>query len=126
VSGFIHAVGSFMVTRDSPEGWSDGGAMKYFLAQPIAIVIEDALFTALGVPDDGNPGRLRRLTGYAYVTAWWLWCFPTLKVAPLAAAHRLEGWEEDGLRASVVACKELADAYPVNLARDLWNALGLA
>ncbi|KAL7952664.1 membrane bound O-acyl transferase family domain-containing protein [Trichoderma compactum] len=126
VSGFIHAAGSYMVTRDYPEGWSDGGAMKYFLVQPVAIVLEDALYIALGVPDDGNPGLIRRLVGYAYVTAWWLWCFPTLKVAPLAAAHRLEGWEQGGLLASVVACKELADAYPANFARDLWHTLGRA
>ncbi|KAI6777788.1 uncharacterized protein J7T54_001397 [Emericellopsis cladophorae] len=124
VSGFIHAVGSYMVTRDFPEGWSDGGAMVYFLAQPAFILVEDTLFMALGVPDDGNPTLLRRLFGYAYVAAWWLWCFPTLKVAPLAAAHRLDGWDQDGWRASVVACKELADAYPLNPARALWQALG--
>ncbi|KFA53562.1 hypothetical protein S40293_10271 [Stachybotrys chartarum IBT 40293] len=124
VSGLIHAAGSYMVTRDFPEGWSDGGAMVYFLVQPAFILVEDTLFMALGVPDDGNPALLRRLFGYAYVTAWWLWCFPTLKVAPLAAAHRLDGWDQDSWRASVVACKELADAYPFNPARNLWQALG--
>lgn len=87
VSGLIHASGSYMVTRDRKGGISDGGAFIYFLAQPVAIVVEDLLHHTLSMRDDGKPSLLRRVFGYVYVSAFWLWCFPHLKVVPLAYAH---------------------------------------
>lgn len=111
-----------MVTRDSPGGISDGGATVYFLAQPVAICIEDALFALLGIDDDGMPSLLRRMLGYTHVACFWLWCFPTLKVLPLADAHGLGDPRGDMLGA-VRACKELADAFPINPAKSLWEYL---
>lgn len=125
VSGLIHTAGSFLVTRDSPTGPSDGGAFIYFLAQPTAILLEDALFGLLGITDDGEVGPLRRLIGYTYVGAFWIYTFPHLKVVPLAVAHGLD----DGcgpIMAGIKACKELAEALPFNPARSAIKGLSAA
>lgn len=124
ISGLIHASGSFMVTRDHPtQRISDGGAMVYFLAQPAAIVLEDLVLYLLGVKDgEGQPGMVRKWVGYAYVVAFWLWAFPTLKLVPLAKAHGLNHGFDDGnagLLGSVRACKELAEAMPFNPVKAL-------
>ncbi|TGJ86856.1 hypothetical protein E0Z10_g1863 [Xylaria hypoxylon] len=122
VSGAIHAFGSYMVTRDSTQGISDGGAAIYFLAQPTAVLIEDAVSAALGIVDDGNPSGFRRIIGYVYVSLFWVWCFPTLKVIPLALAHGLEGNGADGpMLAAVRACLELSEALPFNPAMSAWK-----
>lgn len=113
VSGLIHASGSYMVTRDSALGVSDGGAFIYFMAQPAAILLEDMIFSVLGIADDGNPSRVRRVLGYAYVAAFWLYSFPHLKVMPLAKAHGLHD-PRGGMLGAVRACAELAEALPFN------------
>ncbi|KAG6365901.1 hypothetical protein INS49_000077 [Diaporthe citri] len=118
VSGLIHASGSYMVTRDSAQGVSDGGALAYFLAQPAAICIEDMILASMGVSDDGRPSRLRRTIGYIYVAGFWLWCFPTLKVMPLAASHGLSD-PRGKMRGAVRACKELSEASPFNPAKNI-------
>ncbi|KAJ3561402.1 hypothetical protein NPX13_g8960 [Xylaria arbuscula] len=124
VSGAIHAFGSYMVTRDSPQGVSDGGAAVYFLAQPTAILIEDAVSAALGIVDDGKPSGRRRVIGYTYVSLFWLWCFPSLKVIPLALAHGLQGnGAESQMLAAVRACLELSEALPFNPAKSAWEYL---
>ncbi|KAI1366409.1 hypothetical protein F5Y08DRAFT_351350 [Xylaria arbuscula] len=124
VSGAIHAFGSYMVTRDSPRGVSDGGAAVYFLAQPTAILIEDAVSAALEIVDDGKPSGLRRVIGYTYVSLFWLWCFPSLKVIPLALAHGLQGNGADSsMLAAVRACLELSEALPFNPAKSAWEYL---
>ncbi|KAI0409139.1 hypothetical protein F4802DRAFT_233920 [Xylaria palmicola] len=122
VSGAIHAFGSYIVTRDSPQGVSDGGAAVYFLAQPAAILIEDAVSAALGIVDEGKPSGFRRVIGYVYVSLFWLWCFPTLKVIPLAVAHGIQGNGTDSrLLAAVQACLELSEALPFNPAKSAWK-----
>ena len=118
-SGLIHASGSYLVTRDSARGASDGGAFAYFMAQPAAILLEDAIFSALGIADDGEPSPIRRVLGYAYVAAFWLWCFPQLKVIPLAEAHGLHDIRGP-MMGAVRACAELAEALPFNPAK--WAA----
>lgn len=121
VSGLIHAAGSYMVTRDSPQGISDGGATIYFLAQPLAILVEDAILFTSGVADDGKPSQLRRTVGYMYVAAFWLWCFPDLKVVPLARAHGLDDGQGKPIMAAVRACLDLAEALPFNPAKSALN-----
>lgn len=111
-----------MATRDSVLGLSDGGALVYFLAQPAAILLEDAIFGAMGVSDDGNPSRFRRIFGYVYVAAFWLWCFPALKVMPLAKAHGLHDGRGE-MMGAVRACYDLAEAFPFNPAKILSDSL---
>lgn len=122
MSGAVHAFGSYIVTRDSPQGVSDGGATVYFLAQPAAILLEDAVSAALGIVDEGKPSGFRRVIGYVYVSLFWLWCFPTLKVIPLALAHGIQGNRENNpMIAAVRACLELSEALPFNPAKSAWN-----
>ena len=117
VSGLIHASGSYLVTRDSARGRSDGGAFVYFMAQPAAILLKDAIFSALGIADDGKPSTIRRVLGYAYVAAFWLWSFPQLKVIPLAEAHGLRDFR-GSMMGAVRACADLAEAMPFNPAKS--------
>ncbi|KAK6008851.1 hypothetical protein QM012_000754 [Aureobasidium pullulans] len=118
VSGLIHASGSYIVTRNRKSGISDGGALVYFFAQPIAIVVEDLVHHVLGIHDNGQPSILRRVVGYVYVSAFWLWCFPNLKVVPLAHAHGI--YDSRGpMLGAVRACGELARAMPFNPAQTI-------
>lgn len=122
VSGLIHASGSYMVTRDGTQATSDGGALVYFMAQPVAILVEDAFLSAVGVTDGVKPSRARRVCGYVYVATFWFWSFPQLKVVPLAYAHGLRD-ARGPLFGATRACLELAEAMPFNPATSLLGYL---
>ncbi|KAL9580225.1 MAG: hypothetical protein Q9212_004621 [Teloschistes hypoglaucus] len=86
VSGCIHASGSWAVTRAYRLSLSDGGEMRYFLLQGIALMLEDSACWALGVDDQaaGPPTVKRRWLGYLVTVTWYVWSRVNLKVVPLA------------------------------------------
>ncbi|KAL8689082.1 MAG: hypothetical protein Q9218_005162 [Villophora microphyllina] len=86
VSGCIHASGSWAVTRAYGLPLSDGGELRYFLLQGVALMVEDSACWALGVDDQASrvPALRRRWAGYIVTATWYIWSRVNLKVVPLA------------------------------------------
>ncbi|KAJ5951554.1 uncharacterized protein N7479_009967 [Penicillium vulpinum] len=85
VSGLIHACGTYQVTRALGLPLSDGGEIKYFLLQGVAIIAEDLGCWILGVDDRGTkPGGMRLWVGYATTLSWYVCSRVHLKGVPIA------------------------------------------
>jgi Membrane bound O-acyl transferase family len=89
ISGAIHTVGSYNVTRSLGIPLSDGGEFAYYLAQGVAIIVEDFVLWLLGIDDQVQqpPSTLRRTIGYATTAFWYSWSRVALKSLPVTTAH---------------------------------------
>jgi hypothetical protein len=115
ISGFIHATGSYMVTRARGLPLSDGGEITYFLLQGIAMIAEDFGCWVLGIDDRATrrPTMLRRWLGYLITGSWYVWSRVALKAVPLAIAHGIQT-EQGPLFAAVELVGRGAVAVPGN------------
>ncbi|RMZ77833.1 hypothetical protein DV737_g4174, partial [Chaetothyriales sp. CBS 132003] len=108
VSGLIHAAGSYNVTRATGLPISDGGEIRYFVMQGVAIIADDGVLWALGV--DYRKGKredgrwMRKLLGYLVTATWYIYTRVWFKAVPLAIAH---GIRDDNGRGDLFAAVEL-------------------
>jgi Membrane bound O-acyl transferase family len=87
VSGFIHACGSYNVTRALNLPISDGGELKYFMLQGVALMVEDFGCWLLGIDDRVAPTRMRRWLGYTVTATWYIWSRVVLRAVPMLVVH---------------------------------------
>ena len=80
ISGLIHATGDYVLYHN----FSQGGALRFFLLQAVAITFEDtviAIFSRLplvelGVRGGGKIYSAYKLVGYIWVFAWFTFSMP--------------------------------------------------
>ncbi|KAF9077118.1 membrane bound O-acyl transferase family-domain-containing protein [Rhodocollybia butyracea] len=90
ISGIIHYAADYVVLRN----WQ-GGALKFFMAQAVAITVEDGVITLGRRVGFKGTGVAWRLLGYAWVWSWFALVFPMWQ-DPLNRA----GLIEDGANTS--------------------------
>lgn len=124
VSGCIHACGSYQVTRRFGLPLSDGGEIRYFMMQGMAIMLEDLGCWALGVDDRAgkSPGMMRRWIGYAITLSWYVWTRVQFKAVPVALAMGIQD-ERGSLFAALELVRQSAAAVPGNFVTGAWVAL---
>ncbi|CAP92705.1 hypothetical protein E8E15_002425 [Penicillium rubens] len=123
ISGLIHACGTYQVTRALGLPLSDGGEMKYFTLQGMAIIAEDFGCWVLGIDDRGTqPGVMRRWMGYAITLSWYVWSRVQLKGVPVALAMGIED-ERGDLFAALELVRLSAAAVPGNFVATAWELI---
>ncbi|CAI7639391.1 unnamed protein product [Penicillium glandicola] len=124
VSGLVHACGSYQVTRALGLPLSDGGEMKYFLLQGMAIIAEDLGCWALCIDDRAGtkPGEMRRWMGYATTLSWYVWSRVQLKGVPLALGMGIQD-ERGDLFAALDFVQQSAVAVPGNFVAMAWELI---
>lgn len=70
ISGLIHHASDLAMGIPA----SEAGALRFFLLQPIGIMLEDAAQSTIGI---GVRPYLRRLFGYVWVLSFLVWTTPT-------------------------------------------------
>lgn len=134
VSGLIHAAGSYNVTRALNLPLSDGGEIKYFLLQGLAIMMEDFILWILGVDDRSKaktssngpslegPSGFRVATGYLYTASFYIFTRVMYKAVPLAIAHGIRD-QRGELFAAVELVRRGAVAVPGNFVTVVVNRM---
>lgn len=70
ISGLIHHASDLAMGIPA----SEAGALRFFVLQPIGIMLEDAAQSTIGI---GVHPYLRRLFGYMWVVSFLVWTTPT-------------------------------------------------
>ncbi|KAJ6142502.1 hypothetical protein N7471_001955 [Penicillium samsonianum] len=123
VSGLVHACGSYQVTRALGLPLSDGGEMKYFVFQGMAVIAEDLGCWVLGIDDRGTKaGGMRRWVGYAVTLSWYVWSRVQLKGVPVALAMGIRN-ERGELFAALDLVQQSAAAVPGNFVAKAWELI---
>ncbi|KAJ5359807.1 hypothetical protein N7517_008998 [Penicillium concentricum] len=123
VSGLIHACGSYQVTRALGLPLSDGGEIKYFVLQGVAIIAEDLGCWVFGVDDRvTKPGGLRLWVGYATTLSWYVWSRVQLKGIPVALGIGIHH-ERGDLLAALEHVRQSAAAVPGNFVARGWELI---
>ncbi|KAJ5186086.1 hypothetical protein N7491_006043 [Penicillium cf. griseofulvum] len=123
VSGLIHACGSYQVTRALGLPLSDGGEIKYFVLQGVAIIAEDFGCWVFGVDDRATePGGMRLWVGYATTLTWYIWSRVQLKGIPVALGMGIHH-ERGDLLAALEHVRQSAAAVPGNFVARAWELI---
>ncbi|KGO67470.1 hypothetical protein PITC_009210 [Penicillium italicum] len=123
VSGLIHGCGSYQVTRAFGLPLSDGGEIKYFVLQGVAVMAEDLGCWVLGIDDRrAQPGGMRRWVGYATTLSWYVWSRVHLKGVPVALATGVQH-ERGDLLAALELVRESSAAVPGNFVARAWELI---
>ncbi|KAJ5769073.1 hypothetical protein N7520_003632 [Penicillium odoratum] len=122
VSGAIHACGTYQVTRAFGTPLWDGGKMRYFLVQGVAIIIEDFVCWVLGVDDrsGAKPTTMRRWMGYAITVSWYVCTRVYVLAIPVALSCGIRDERED-IYAALELARRSAAAVPGNFVAQAWE-----
>ncbi|KAJ3503305.1 hypothetical protein NMY22_g18295 [Coprinellus aureogranulatus] len=92
ISALIHFLGDYALLRD----WA-GGSMKFFMLQPVAIVLEQCVIALWQITAVRTPPSVARVVGYLWVLCWFTVTMP-IWIEPVVR----DGFLEDGWHFPIV------------------------